>query len=142
MQRAKVEREVGRMLQRAGRDAHPIEHLLDELARSGALTDVLATMVDRLDAEGSLTQYNGVSGASDLHPVVEWWHRERQLRGSLAKAAVDAGVAEYRARLSADQAEQVMQVLAGAAADLGPDTGSTQVRQAIARRLRALEAAT
>lgn len=120
--------EAAELTGRAGTDVHPIEHVMDELTRSAALTLVLERHL-----EG--TELVSPFGAS---PLWDMFERERDRRARLAKLAMDAGVDERRVRLAEHQGQMVFTAINGLLTEIGLDPSNTEVRKMVARHLRAV----
>jgi hypothetical protein len=125
--KAAAEAEAERMLELAGVERDPIEHLLYELHRSTAVEAVWGSLVAKLDeaereidraehptsARGLLAaKYSGEGGFEAIvHPFVVMWNAERDRHAKLAKMAIDAGVADRQVRLAERQGEMVGELL-------------------------------
>lgn len=108
------------------RGGHPVDLLLDALARSAAMAAVLSEVVRRLEAGRSqhadagdgltVEVVAGLWGPDHLgdarpHVAVEQLRVWNEQAGRLAKLALDAGVEERRVRLVEAQAAQLVQVI-------------------------------
>lgn len=124
-------------------DAH--EALLEEVHRAAGHVAWLGVVVAQLEKnqvvhgivrtvqlpDGTRT----VEARAAIHPWVRLYQEERDRLVRVAKAAIDAGVAEQQVRLAEGQAQQLAQVIRAVLTDLGHDLADEHVREVVRRRL-------
>ncbi len=79
-----------------------------------------------------------VEARAVINPWVRLYQEERDRLVRVAKAAIDAGVAEQQVRLAEEQAQRLAKVITAMLTDLGHDSDDELVRKVV--RLRLLEA--
>jgi hypothetical protein len=109
------------------RDVDPAEALGNEVNRSQGHVDWLGARLAETDTH-DLTSPRTLA----LH---EGYLRERQHLARVAKAALDAGVAERRVRITEAQSAMFDVVLGAILSDLGHDVDDRRVRNVVARRM-------
>lgn len=116
-------------------DVTPEEALLQEVRRTAGHVAWLGRLIAGMESEDELWGYVGSAGSqsdekgsrdfyASIEPVV-WlrlYHQERAHLKSVAKAAIDAGIAERQVRLAEQQAD----LLAGALQAILNDLGLTE----------------
>lgn len=141
---------LGQLMERMGHAAEedPLEAILVELSRSAVMVESLQLLVSGLEldpGEGEAIAGPDRHGELRPHVWVEMLADERDRKARLAKAALEAGVAERQVRVHEAQAVMLAQVINAALDDpeLGLDAaGQQRARQVFGRHLRALPSRT
>ena len=129
------------------RDVDPNQALLEELHRAAGHVAWLGEVVGELDKnqvvygitrtvqhpDGTRT----VEARAGINVWVKLYQEERDRLVRVAKAALDAGVAEQQVRLTEAQAQQLAGVIRAILTDLGHDLEDERVRDVV--RLRLIE---
>jgi hypothetical protein len=129
------------------RDVEPHQALLEEVHRAAGHVAWLAQVISKLERnqvvhgitrtvqlpDGSRT----VEARAAISVWVKLYQEERDRLVRVAKAAIDAGVAEQQVRLTEAQAQQLAQVIRAILTDLGHDLADEHVREVV--RLRLIE---
>jgi len=148
--KAAQRREAERAVESLGlpREVEPHGALVEEVHRAAGHVAWLGEVVGQLDRnqlvhgitrtvqlpDGSRT----VEARAAINIWVKLYQDERDRLVRVAKAAIDAGVAERQVRLAEGQAQQLAQVIRAILTDLGHDPGDENVRKVV--RLRLIEA--
>jgi hypothetical protein len=149
--KAAQRREAERAVELFGlpREVEPHEALLEEVYRAAGHVAWLGEVVGQLDTKrvvhgiartGQLADGNRtVQGRAAINIWVKLYQEERDRLVRVARAAIDAGVAEHQVRLAEGQAQQLARVITAVLTDLGHDPADEGVRKVV--RLRLLEGA-
>ena len=127
------------------RDVDPHEALLEELHRAAGHVAWLGEVVGELDKnqvvygitrtvqhpDGTRT----VEARAGINVWVKLYQDERDRLVRVAKAALDAGVAEQQVRLTEAQAQQLAALIRAILTDLGHDLADEHVREVVRLRL-------
>ena len=147
--RAAQRREAERAVELFGlpREVDPHEALLEEVHRAAGHVAWLGEVVGDLDknevVHGIVRTVQHPDGTRTVEAragINVWVKLYREARDRLvwvAKAAIDAGVAEHQVRLAEGQAQQLAQLMRAILTDLGHDPADEQVREVV--RLRLIE---
>lgn len=135
-----AEAEARRMVQRAGVDVDPIDHLLDSLALAYQLVKVWGTMVADLDeraSDGAALVVVDRKGEARAHPFVVDYQAALDRRAKFAKLCIDAGVAQRHVELHERQVELAHRAFEAMLDDLGLSGEKRQeARRSYASHLR------
>jgi hypothetical protein len=131
------------------RDVDPHEALLEELHRAAGHVAWLGEVVAQLERNQVVQGITRTVQLPDGNRPVEtpaainvWvklYQEERDRLVRVARAAIDAGVAERQVRLAEGRAQQLARVITAVLTDLGHDPADEHVRKVV--RLRLLEGA-
>jgi len=128
------------------REIDPHDALLEEVYRTAGHVAWLGEVVAGIERESLVhgvvkTVQDARGGSVEMRAAVNVWVRlyqdERDRLVRVAKAAVDAGVAERQVEIAEGQARQLARVVTAVLTDLGHDPADDEVRRVV--RLRLLE---
>src|SRR5215211_1950433 len=127
------------------RDVEPPQALLEEVYRAAGHVEWLGGVVRGLEQNHLVhsvvrtVQHPDGSRTVEARAAVNVWVRlyqeERARLVRVAKAAIDAGVAERQVRITEEQAQQLARVVSAIVTDLGHDLADERVRKVVRLRL-------
>lgn len=127
-------------------ETDPLEAVLTELARSSVIVEALGVLVTGMNVDpdsGEAITAEDHKGVEQAHVLWEMLGEERDRKVKIAKAAIDAGIAERQVRVHEAQAIMLAQVIQAALSDpeLGlDDEGRQRARVVFGRHLRSMPA--
>lgn len=113
-----------------GQDAHPLQHLLDELHTSANVVAVLSMQVEEL---GDITQWG--QHERSVNVLYKLWSEERDRHAKLAKLCLDSGIAERQIQLVEKQADDFSRALRAILRELGVDVDSPETGKVVRKHM-------